>query len=173
MNRQLALVQLEMPRSKSRTLRVLGLLFRLATVATLAACRSRPPLAPVSLSGPGWTVQQGQAIWRSKSGAPEIAGELMLATHHDGRAVMQFTKTPLPFVVVQTTSNRWQMEFVADNRTYSGRGRPPPELAWLQLPRCLAGTQPANQWNWRTSGDDRWRLENKCTGEIIEGYLTR
>src|SRR5881409_151771 len=88
MHRQLPLLQLEMSRSQSRALRVMGFLLWLATVATLAACRAGPPLPPVSLSGPGWTLQQGQAIWRSKSGAPEIAGEWMVATHHDGRAVV-------------------------------------------------------------------------------------
>jgi|SRR5207249_935810 len=173
MNRQLPLFQLEMSRSKLRLPRMLNLVFGLVTAATMASCLTNPPLAPVSFSGPGWTVRQGQAVWRSKSGAPEIAGELLVAAHRDGRAVIQFTKTPLPFLVVQTTSNRWQMEFVADNKTYSGRGRPPSELAWLQLPRCLAGTAPSTPWNWEVFEGDRWRLENKSTGESLEGYLTQ
>src|SRR5439155_15039375 len=62
------------------------------------ACRMLPPLPSVNLAEPGWTVHEGQAIWRPKRDAPEIAGEILVATHQDGRALVQFTKTPFPFV---------------------------------------------------------------------------
>ncbi len=143
----------------------------LLALCSLSACRTAPTLSPVNLGEPGWRIQQGQAVWRSKKTAPEIAGELLVAVHTSGRTFLQFTKVPLPFVVAQTTTNSWQIEFVADNRTYSGRGEPPAQVAWLQLTRCLAGTVPPAGWNWRKSGGGRWRLENKNTGEMLEGYL--
>src|SRR6266850_1177041 len=108
----------------------------------LTACRTAPPLPPLNLTEAGWNTRQGQAVWRSKKDAPEISGELILATHSDGRNFVQFTKTPLPFVVAQSTANTWQVLFVPNNRTYSGPGQPPVRLVWLQLPRCLLGTAP-------------------------------
>ena len=89
-------------------------------------CHTVPPLPPVNLTEPGWTVLQGQAVWRTKKDAPEIAGELFVATNPDGRSFVQFTKTPLPFVVAQTTTNSWQIHFVPNDKTYSGRGKVPP-----------------------------------------------
>ena len=157
----------------SRHLRAFHPLWWLLTLLILAACRTVPQFAPVDLSGKGWTLMQGQAIWRSSRNGPEIAGELLVATHEDGRSFLQFTKTPLPFVVVQTTTNAWQIRLVADNRTYSGPDRPPAQLAWLQLPLCLSGINPPARWRWERFETGRWRLENNLTGEMIEGYLTR
>jgi hypothetical protein len=137
----------------------------------LSACRTAPSLPSVDLAEPGWRVQQGQAVWRARKDSPEIAGESLLATHPGGRTFLQFTKTPLPFVVAQTTTNAWQIEFVADNRTYSGRGRPPAQLAWLQWARCLAGSVPSSDWKWQRYDGSRWHLENPTTGEMLEGYL--
>lgn len=134
-------------------------------------CQTIPTLPPVNLSEPGWTVSQGQAVWRTKKDAPEIAGELILATNPDGRSFLQFTKTPLPFVVAQLTANSWQIHFVPENKTYSGRGAPPKQLMWLYLPRCLAGSPPPKSWSWNRLENNGWRLENPATGESLEGYL--
>src|SRR6185503_6749264 len=55
--------------------------FRVASAALalsallLTSCRTTLTLPPVNLSEPGWTLRQGQALWRSKRDAPEIAGE--------------------------------------------------------------------------------------------------
>jgi len=86
----------------------------------LAGCRTATPLSPVNVQEPGWNVQQGQAVWRSRRNAPEIAGELVVAMHPDGRSLVQFTKTPLPFVVAQATIDSWQVQFVPQNKVYSG-----------------------------------------------------
>ena len=145
----------------------------LVAVSLLADCRTAPTLPALNLAEPGWGTRQGQAIWRSRTLAPEISGELFVATHCNGRTFLQFTKTPLPLVVVQTTPNSWLIEFVAENKTYSGRGQPPPRLAWLQLPRCLAGAVPRAPWKWEALDGGRWRLESTATGEMLEGYLTR
>src|SRR6185295_19673291 len=103
--------------------------------------------------------------WRSKKSAPEISGELILATHTDGRNFVQFTKTPLPFVVAQTGTNFWQAQFVPNNKTYLGRGAPPLRLIWLQLPGCLSGTAPPKPYSWQRLENHRWRLENRSSGE--------
>jgi len=137
-----------------------------------SACSTARPLPALKAGEPGWRIRQGQAIWRSKGPAQEIAGELLLATHPDGRIFLQFTKTPLPFVVVRSAPDSWEIEFVAENKRWSGRGKPPPGSAWLQLARCLTGALPPDGWRWQGFEDDRWRLENKFSGEMLEGYLT-
>lgn len=147
----------------------LGLLFLLVY---LTGCRTIPTLPPVNLSERGWKTEQGQAVWRANSTAPEIAGDLMIATNPNGRGFVQFTKTPLPFVVAQSTTDSWQIQFVPNNKTYSGRGNPPARLVWLYLPRCLAGLPPPKSWTWQRLDNNRWRLENRSTGEFLEGYLT-
>ena len=148
-----------------------NLVLGLCALCLLIGCRTVSPLPALKLSEPGWRIRHGQAIWRLKNDAPEIAGELLIATHTDGRTFLQFTKTPLPFVVAQTTSNSWQIEFVAENRIYSGPGRPPARLSWLQAARCFAGFSPSLKWNWQSFEDGRWRLEHKSSGEWLEGYL--
>ena len=154
---------------RSKASRFLSVLFALCW---LSACRTTPLLPAVNLGEPGWRLRQGQAVWRSKRDAPEIAGELLLAAHPDGRSFLQFTKTPLPFVVAQTTTNAWQIEFVAENKTFCGSGRPPSRLGWLHLARCLTGRVPPANWRWKQLDEGRWRLENNLSGERMEGFLT-
>lgn len=151
---------------------VLLFIFFLALLFSQPGCRTISTLPPANLSEPGWTLRQGQAIWRTKKDAPEIAGELIVAENSDGRSFLQFTKTPLPFVVAQTTTNSWQIHFVPENKTYSGPGKPPKRLIWLYLPGCLAGRQPPKPWSWRQLENGNWQLENQKTGESLEGYLT-
>jgi hypothetical protein len=137
----------------------------------LAGCQLFPMLAPVNLSEPGWVTRQGQAVWRASRTAPEIAGEMLVATNSDGRAFVQFTKTPLPFLTAQSTTNSWQLHSIPDDKTYSGRGRPPVRAIWLWLPGCLAGRPPPKPLAWQRETDNNWRLENLATGESLEGYL--
>jgi len=151
------------------TARGFGILLAFAIYA--AGCGTIP-MPSVNLSEPGWTTRQGQAVWRAKRDAPEIAGDLMLATNPDGRSFLQFTKTPLPFVVAQSTADAWRIQFVPYNKTYSGRGAPPQRLVWFYLPRCLAGLPPPEAWTWRRLPNNGWHLENRNTGEFLEGYLT-
>jgi len=138
----------------------------------LAGCQTVPTLPPVNLSSGDWTLRQGQVVWSARHGAPEIAGELVVATNGEGRAFVQFTKTPLPFVVAQSTTNSWQLESVPNNQTYSGRGNPPTRALWLWLPRCLAGVTPPKPITWTSNADNGWRLQNNATGEFLEGYLS-
>jgi hypothetical protein len=163
------------------------------------ACRTFEALPAVNLTEAGWTVYQGQAVWRLKRTAPEIAGELLLARHQDGRSLVQFIKTPFPILTAQITRAGWQIEFVPELRSFSGRGKPPARLIWLYLAPCLFdNAAPPKNWTWEsgsaerdsrfmvreqiakehvaTKGDNgtplQFRFENKSTGETLEGYLS-
>jgi hypothetical protein len=144
-----------------------------AFLPVLAGCRLVPRLPPVDLSAAGWKTYQGQAVWRTERNAPEIAGELLLATNSTGSAFVQFTKTPLPFIVAQSTASAWELHSVPDNKTYSGRGAPPVKALWLWLPVCLAGAPPQGSLSWQRLENNGWRLENRATGEFLEGYLSQ
>src|SRR5262245_61755748 len=135
-------------------------------------CRSLPPLPPANLSEPGWTVKQGQAVWRSKKDAPEIAGEIMVATKKDGGIFVQFTKTPFPFIIARTQTNSWQLEVPTRNKRYPAPDHPPERTIWFHLPRALAGEQLKKPWSWKAK-ENQWRLENPSTGESLEGYFLR
>ena len=143
----------------------------LLVAAGLMGCRTAPKLPPANLSEPGWKVQQGQAVWLPRRGATEIAGELLVATHAERRALVQFTKTPFPIVVAQNTLTNWQLEFPADGRSYAGRGKAPPRIGWLQLPRALKGDSLHRNWNFERL-DANWLLKNNATGERLQGYLS-
>src|SRR5215831_18062058 len=65
----------------------------LTLILGVAGCRSLPPMPPADLSSPEWTVLQGQAVWRASHAAPEIAGEILVATNTAADTLVQFTKT--------------------------------------------------------------------------------
>ncbi len=160
---------------KSKTMRAfncvpcsLFLLFSILIFST--GCRTAAPLPKADLSAPGWKTFQGQAIWRAKKDAPEIVGEILLATNTNGRAFVQFTKTPFPFVIAQTTTNAWQIESPTQNRSYSGHGSPPDRVIWFQLPRALANQPLPKRWRWKNDGAN-WQLENPSSGERLNGYF--
>lgn len=157
----------------STTKRVWRFAVLLTAIAMMAACRTVPPLPPANFAEPGWTVRQGQAIWRTGTDAPELAGEVLVATHPDGRSMVQFTKTFLPFVIALRTTNSWQVDFVGKNRTYSGRGEPPARVIWLHLARSLHGTPPPTPFVFAETPEAGWTLVNRLTGEMISGYLAR
>ena len=141
-----------------------------ALLIFLSACSTRP-LPPANLNESGWKIQQGQAVWRAQKTSPEIAGELLLATNLDGRTLVQFTKTPFPFIIAQTTANSWQLEVPARNKKYSAPGKPPARISWFHLPPALQGIAPPKPWIFLNPENENWHLENKSSGEMIEGYL--
>ena len=150
----------------------------LALLFFSAGCKTLPPLPAVNLFEPGWKIQRGQAVWRAKKDAPEIAGELLIATNSDGHTFVQFTKTPFPFAVAQRAYDHWQIEFGAANKKFSGRGKPPQRIIWLQLPRFTEKSGSPHvvscktrQWAWQTFENSRWLLRNRITGESLEGFL--
>jgi len=132
-------------------------------------CATSRPVPPADLSNPGWTIQNGQAVW--KTGSSELAGELIFAKQTDGSSAIQFIKTPLPLVSAQTRGNRWTITFVADNRTVSGKGAPPPQLLWLHLASAFGGASPTHPLTFRHETNGSWRLENAANGESIAGFL--
>lgn len=150
--------------------RILALLAACLLVL-IPGCATPPPLPKLNLNEPGWTIRQGQAVWHARRDAPEIAGDLLLATHPDGRAFVQFTKSPLSLAVAQKTRNQWQIEFPIQNKRYAGHGKPPSRVIWFLLPDALAGKPLPHPWHWTRLSDDRWRLQNPSTGESLEGFL--
>jgi hypothetical protein len=133
------------------------------------ACRTVKPLPADDLSAPGWTVRQGQAVWKTHDS--EIAGELIVAAHADGRSSLQFIKTPLPLVSAQRNGPLWTIRFVAEDRTVSGRGVPPAQLLWLHLAPALRGYLPPRTLEFKTERGGNWELRTGAGGESISGFL--
>jgi hypothetical protein len=148
----------------------------LFSLIALTGCVSAPPLPKANISEPGWTQQQGQAVWhRAKSGKSagpaEITGDLILATRADGSAFVQFSKS-LPLVIAQRTPTAWQIESPVQNVRFARHGKPPSRIVWFQLINALGGKPLAKGWHWQNS-DTNWHLENASSGESLEGYLTQ
>ena len=142
----------------------------LAILALACGCRSaRGPL--FTASGPGWRVQEGQALWRPGRRFPELGGDLVLSSHEDGRCVIQFAKTPLPLVLAQTTRTNWFVEFAPSQMSFAGRGAPPARFAWLYLYAALSGEALPALFRFERKPEGGWRLENTRSGETLEGFL--
>jgi len=144
-----------------------------AMLLSFSGCQTVPPLPAINLQEPGWSVREGQAVWRLKRGAREIAGEVLLATRLDGRVFIQFTKNPFPIVIAQSTATCWEIQIPIQKKRYSGRGQPPARLPWLYLPRMLAGEPPPKNWTWQKLENNGWRFENLVTGESLEGFFSQ
>ena len=136
----------------------------------LGGCRTPAPPAPLNLAEPGWQVRQGQAVWRARPHRPALAGELLVAWNSDGRGFAQFSKTPFTLLNARLSPTQWQIVFPPERRSYRGSGLPPQQLAWLHLPRVLAGLPLPPELRMVEKGDGGWRLMNRRTGEQIEGY---
>jgi hypothetical protein len=147
----------------------LNVVLLLASLA-LAGCQSLPPEQAIDLTEPGWSVRQGQALWW-RDGAPELAGELLVASHPDGRALVQFLKTPVVLVTARTSSNRWRIE-AAPDYFHEGYGSPPSAAIWLHLAKFINGAPPPCRWGHERRADGSWWLHNRTTGERLEGFLT-
>ncbi|HEX4266174.1 MAG TPA: hypothetical protein VH597_17690 [Verrucomicrobiae bacterium] len=146
--------------------------FTLLLSMVLGGCLTGPPLPKVNLSEPGWNIRQGQAVWRTKKDAPDIAGEVLAATRADGSAFVQFTKTPFPFAIAQMSPRGWQIEFPPQNKHFAAPGSPPARIVWFQLANALLERPVAKGWTWSNS-DTNWRLKNSSSGESLEGYFTQ
>ena len=116
-------------------------------------------------------MQEGQALWRPRKGMPEIAGDVILASHPDGRSFLQFAKTPMTLVSIQITPERWLIQFPPKGWSFGGRGRPSTRFAMLHLPGALAGKPLPKGLHFEVKPDQGWRLENTRTGETVEGFL--
>jgi hypothetical protein len=123
------------------------------------------------VSGPGWHVQEGQALWRPRHGYPEIGGDLLLASHADGQCLVQFSKTPLPIVLAQTTRTNWLIQFPPQRMSFGGRGQPSTRFLWLYLPAAISDQPLVAPFRFEREPDGGWRLENTQSGETLSGFL--
>lgn len=153
----------------------------------LSGCASAPPMRKADISGPDWTVRQGQAVWHPPAQRifappraalppprrpPEIAGDLILATKTDGSAFVQFSKTPFTLAIAQMNPAGWQLEIPPKNRRYARHGKPPSQIVWFQLANALNGKRVAEHWTWHGSAAN-WQLQNRSSGESLEGFFTQ
>jgi len=127
----------------------------------------------MDLSGPDWHTRQGQALWRSKKDAPEIVGEVVIGTNSTGRAFLQFLKNPLPLVTVENSPDYWRVEFVPEQRSFSGASTPPVQLTWLHLLRALQEIKPPKRLVFAKTDAGEIRMEDNITGERISLFLEK
>ena len=156
----------------------IGRLFRqvlwlalLGAIAFSSGCRTTTGTSLFTTSGPGWHVQEGQALWRPGRGLPELGGDLVLVSHEDGRCAIEFAKTPLSLVSAQTTRTNWLIRFPAQQMSFAGRHAPPTRFAWLYLGTALSGEPLPSDFLFQRKTGGGWRLENTRSGETLEGYL--
>lgn len=155
-----------------RLLRNGGQLVLLAGLLFLCGCATTSTQSLFTVSGPDWHVQQGQALWTPRKGAPQFGGDLVLATDGAGRTFAQFEKMPLSIVMVQTTPKEWFLHFAQGGGTYKGHEPAPTRTVWLHLADALAGKPLPEPLHLTQEAGGNWRLENAKTGEILEGFLS-
>ena len=156
---------------KGRCFRSVLWLALLAVTMFSSGCRTTTVASLFTASGPAWHVQEGQALWRPNHRFPELGGELVVASHEDGRCVIQFSKTPLPLVLAQTTHTNWLIRFPAQRMSFAGHQTPPARFAWLYLHPAISGEPLPSDFRFQRKTDGGWRLENTRSGETLEGYL--
>lgn len=133
----------------------------------LAGCVSRP-MPPWDLGRSGWSVREVPAVWRPKSGAPDLSGELLLAIHADGSRLVQFSKQGVPLVAARADRGGWDVGSPMRPKGYSGKGRPPSRVLWFQVD-SFPPTRPASaRWSLHVESDGVWTLENGASGERLE-----
>ena len=130
-------------------------------------CSTPPKAEAVDLSAPGWTVRQGQALWKPGADKPEIAGDVVVSTHPTAGSYIQFSKT-LPIVSGRITSAGWEFENIAENKRYSGGGKPPKAIVWLQLLRAIDGQDISDRWTVARPSSDFVTLEDEFRGERLQ-----
>jgi hypothetical protein len=151
------------------------LLSRLAGFALLllalagTGCRTAQPL--FMATGPGWRMQEGQAIWRPSRTTPELAGDLVAGRNEDGRWFLEFSKSPLPLVSAQHAEGTWWINFAPRRMAFRFHHRPMNHFTWLYLPEALAGEPVPAPLKFEKKPGGAWLLENTKSGEKVEGFL--
>lgn len=148
-----------------------GRLLLLAAWGFLIGCATTHEQSLFTVSGPDWHVQQGQALWTPRKGAPQFGGDLVFATDGNGRTFAQFEKMPLSIVMVQTTPREWFLHFAQGGGTWKGHEPAPARTVWLYLADALAGKPLPKAFQFEQKPGGNWRLEDLKTGEILEGFL--
>ncbi|HEX7861655.1 MAG TPA: hypothetical protein VF773_15065 [Verrucomicrobiae bacterium] len=151
----------------SKQARAFGPRLLFCAVLFCTGCVSNRPLPPFDTSAPGWSVRQGQALWRPDEDKPEIVGDVVLSTHPDAGTFVQFSKT-VPILSARLAPSAWEFNAIAQQKVYSGRGSPPDRIAWLQALLVLEGAEAASRWTVARPSDKYLLLENSHTGERLE-----
>lgn len=135
----------------------------------LAGCAALPQkaLPPLNTSAPGWNVQQGQALWKPAEDKPEIAGDVVVSTHPQAGSYVQFSKT-LPILSARLAPEGWEFHAIPEDKRYSGGGKPPRKLVWLQMLRVHEGQEISERWTVARPSDQFIVLEDPFTGERLE-----
>ncbi|MGH7940614.1 MAG: hypothetical protein ACREFR_06035 [Limisphaerales bacterium] len=154
-----------------RGIPIFALLLSNALLLSFCGCVTTPHGNIVTVSGPNWRVQQGQALWTPRKGAPQFGGDLVIATAN-GRAFVQFSKGPLTIVTAQLTPTHWLIRFPKKGQAWEGRRPAPTRTLWLYLANALAGKRLPRSLHFQHEPDGNWRLENSKTGEILEGFIS-
>ncbi len=147
-------------------------LFFLAALLFFSGCETDKTQNLFAVTGSTWAIKQGQGLWTARSGAPQIGGDIVLASDGNGRSLVQFDKTPLTIVTAQTTPERWLIRFPQGGGVWAGHQPAPPRTIWLYLGDALAGKPLPKPLHFEQKPDGNWRLENPKTGEILEGFLS-
>jgi hypothetical protein len=95
----------------------------------------------------------------------------VMASHEDGRCVIEFAKTPMPLVLAQTSRTNWYIGFPAPRMSFAGSQPPPTRFAWLYLAAALSGDSLPAALRFQRKADGGWKLENTRSGETVEGFL--
>ncbi len=139
-------------------------------VAGLAAGCAAPRLAPVDLAEPGWTIRESAAVWHPPGNAPELAGELLVASHPDGRRFVQFSKQSFPVVVATVAPAGWSIGSpLRKGPPFGGRGRPTDRVPWFQFRSLPPGTPDSPRWQSVGTPGQPWRLQATRGNEFVEG----
>jgi hypothetical protein len=140
-----------------------------ALVVLMTACRA-PKLPSFETSSGGWNVVTGQAIWTPRAGAEAVAGDYLLATHPDGRLMIDFSKGSMSIAVVRCARKAWRLEVPIQGQAFGGRGLPPARSSWLVLARDLAVQPPPPDWHFQSQQPGVLSLRCTVTGESLELY---
>jgi hypothetical protein len=97
----------------------------------------------VNLASPGWTVQETQAVWQPKREAPELIGELLVATHPDGSRLVQFSKQSLPLRHRAGRDQRLEPCPRRCGRGHVGTHRPTYRVPWFHPDGTAPHERPA------------------------------
>lgn len=140
-----------------------------AVVACLTTGCVAPRLAPADLTEPGWRVQEVPAVWCPKRGAPELTGELLLASHPDGRRLVQFSKQSLPLVTAQMDARSWCISSSVRSGRWGGALPPTDRVPWFLFTELPPARVASPRWNLSVAPDGTWRLVSLAKGEFVEG----
>jgi len=138
----------------------------------LSSCSTGVSLPEVDLSAPGWTVWNGQALWKAEAERPAIAGEIVLARHDNGDVLINFAKPPVPIFTAQLSGVNWKIDFIYSQNTHSGTDGAPSRFVWFQIPSLLQSAVVPEGWQVQVA-KPVWELLDPNSGEHIRLVLDR